>query len=181
MSLSFHEAAHAFVANLLGDPTARYSGRLTLNPLAHLDPIGSLMILLAGFGWAKPVPFNPLNLRNLKRDAALISFAGPAANLALAAIFGSFYRWLGGGGALGGVLTLLAIINLNLAVFNLIPLHPLDGFKVVTGLLPRRLAVDWEQTQGWGIYILILLLVTGAFVVIISGPVSWLSHLILGF
>ncbi|MCX6783621.1 MAG: site-2 protease family protein [candidate division WWE3 bacterium] len=161
--LSVHEAAHAFVANALGDPTARLSGRLTLNPLAHLDPIGTIGILFFGFGWGKPVPFNPYNLKNPRRDAALTLRLGS-----------------GQVGVTGMVISQLVVLNLTLAVFNLIPLGPLDGFKVVAGLLPWQLAIDWQQTERWGIFILLFLMMTPVFGTIVGVPVSVLSRLLLG-
>jgi len=178
--LSVHEAAHAFMANRLGDSTARLNGRLTLNPLAHIDPIGGLMILLVGFGWGKPVPYNPLNLRSPRRDSALISFAGPGSNFLMALLLAVVFRVLSGDGVAGFILAQLVGLNLALGIFNLIPISPLDGFKVVSGLLPWRMAVDWEQTQRWGIYLLIILLVTPAFNTLVFGPVSFLSRLLLG-
>ena len=141
VSITFHEAAHAWTANRLGDPTAAHQGRISLNPLDHIDPLGTvvipLMLLVATqgrgpvFGWAKPTPFNPLNLSNPKRDSALISIAGPIANVVVAIIFVILFNLT--------EITLfknVAQLNIVLAIFNLIPIHPLDGFKVVGGLLP---------------------------------------------
>lgn len=161
ISLSFHEFAHAYVSEKLGDPTARSLGRVTLNPKAHLDPVGTLMLLIAGFGWGKPVPFNPYNLKNPKRDAAVISFAGPAANFALAVLFSSILHFLPGPGILHLFLFLVIQYNLLLGFFNLIPVHPLDGFKVVNGFLPPNLSYQWLQMAPFGIWILFFLIITG--------------------
>lgn len=164
VALSIHEFSHAWAADRLGDPTARLAGRLTLNPLAHLDPIGTLLILIVGFGWGKPVPFDIFNLRNPRRDAALISVAGPASNMLMAIGSSLLLRWM--------VVTPLAVFpafwavilenliyfNVLLAVFNLIPVHPLDGFKVVGGLLPEKYYKDWLSLERYGILFLILLI-----------------------
>jgi len=159
-SLSFHEAAHAFVADKLGDPTAKMLGRLTLNPLAHLDPMGTLLLLFAGIGWGKPVPFNPTYLKNPKRDSALISFAGPFSNFLLATLFSLLIRFSGTSGFLGIFMYYMVFYNLLLGVFNLIPVHPLDGFKVVNGFLPENLSYQWLQIAPYGIWILLLLILT---------------------
>lgn len=170
-SLAIHEAAHAYVSDRLGDPTARLAGRATLNPLAHLDPLGTLLpllLLFTGspiiFGWGKPVPLDPFNLRHPRRDAALISFAGPAANLSLAILLAILIRlahlFLGPTGFFVE-LTLTPIIALNImwAFFNLIPIHPLDGGKVLVGLLPQNLAYKWDEfLRQYGFIILFFLI-----------------------
>ena len=148
MSVVIHELAHGFAANALGDPTARLSGRLTLNPVAHLDPVGSIIVPLVTslfgftFGWAKPVPYNPYNLKNKRTGEFLIAAAGPASNLLIALIFGTFIRFAA---ASAGAITpfveiasYIVIINIVLAVFNLIPLPPLDGSKLLFALLPNQ-------------------------------------------
>ena len=136
ISLTVHEFSHALVGKLRGDRTAEREGRLTLNPISHMDPLGFLLILLFGFGWAKPVPYNPYNLKDPKWDAVKIGLAGPASNLVLAVAAGLGFRFLVGGAALSG-LNLLAIflflsilLNLFLLLFNIIPVHPLDGSKL---------------------------------------------------
>jgi len=142
-------------------------GRLTLNPKAHLDPIGTLMILFASFGWAKPVPFDPFNLRHPRRDTAFISLAGPVANLIGAGVGALVLRLCLlipiTSGIIGGLATFLitlsmmfVILNVNLAIFNLIPIHPLDGFKIVEGMLPERESRQWASLQGLGIFMIIL-------------------------
>jgi len=158
ISISVHEFAHAYVAYKLGDPTPKAAGRVTLDPRAHLDPIGTVMLLVAGFGWGKPVPFNPNYLRNPKVDAALISLAGPLSNLVLASLMALVLYLFGG----GSFLYLVIFYNLILGFFNLIPLHPLDGFKVVNGILPPQLSYQWLQMAPFGIYILMTLILTGA-------------------
>jgi Zn-dependent protease len=158
IAITFHEAAHAFVADKLGDLTPRYSGRLTLNPLAHLDPLGTILILLAGFGWGKPVPFNPVSLKNPALGSSLISLAGPAANFIIAAIFSILLRIGAEPHILWGQ---IAAINIMLGVFNLLPFAPLDGEKVVGGLLPPHLRAQWNSWQQMGIFFLILFIIAG--------------------
>ena len=164
VAITVHEFAHAWTADRLGDPTARLAGRITLNPLAHLDPIGTLMILFFRFGWGKPVPFDPFNLKNPRRDAALISFAGPASNFILA-IFLSLIIHLGhlviGPTAylLEQILTPFVFLSVALGIFNLVPIHPLDGGKVLIGLLPQRIAYQWDAfLQRFGFFIILLLI-----------------------
>jgi len=190
MSLAIHEFAHALAADKLGDPTARYLGRVTINPLAHLDPIGTLLLLFAGFGWGKPVPFNPINLHNPKRDGALISFAGPFSNIVIAVITALLVHLLSKAGVnpYASVLTTILFVvaqvvitlNLTLAFFNLIPIHPLDGFKVVYGLLPTNLASQWIQMESMGMIILLIMVMTSSVGSIINPLVSF-SLNILGF
>ena len=156
--ITVHEFAHALAAYLLGDQTAKLSGRLTLNPLSHLDPIGSLMMIVAGFGWGKPVPFNPLNLRKPIRDSAIIAFSGPASNFLLATVLSIVFHFFP-----SSQLLLLISLNLGLGFFNLLPIHPLDGFKVVTGILPRDLAISFSETSRYGMIFLLILLFSGIF------------------
>lgn len=167
-AITIHEAAHAYVAYRLGDPTAKLAGRLTLNPASHLDPLGTIALLVVGFGWGKPTPFDPFNLRNIKRDSALISVAGAGSNFLLATLLAIPYLTAYFTSNLNPTLVMsyqiisIAIwINLILGVFNLIPVAPLDGFKVLAGLLPRGWYEDFVQTERFGIFILIALLATG--------------------
>ena len=148
-ALVFHEFAHGWVANKLGDPTAKYAGRLTLNPIAHLDMFGSLMILFVGFGWAKPVPVDSRYLANPRIDMMKIAFAGPLSNLFLCLISCLVIRFMGSNlfvmypdysvqlSSMGLVLYIFAIINMTLAIFNLIPIHPLDGGQIFGGYLDK--------------------------------------------
>ncbi|HIB60990.1 MAG TPA: site-2 protease family protein [Candidatus Marinimicrobia bacterium] len=162
-ALVFHEFSHAWVANKLGDPTARYSGRLTLNPLAHLDPFGSLMILFVGFGWAKPVPVDSRYLANPRVDMMKIAFAGPAANLLLAFVGGTIIRT----GLVSGSITLMLLlftqINIMLAVFNMIPIPPLDGSQIFSSIMMRRYPELVYKLQMYGPQILLGLIMIGYF------------------
>ena len=178
MVLAVHEAAHAYTAHLLGDDTAKLAGRMTLNPFPHLDPMGTAMLVFFGFGWGKPVPINPYRLRDYRRDSALIALAGPMSNFILAILLAIIFH-LSGGGLM--ILAFLVQLSVLLGVFNLLPFGPLDGFKVVAGLLPAGLARDWEQTSSLGIIVLLFLLITPAFSSIISTPVTFISKLLLGF
>lgn len=188
-AITIHEFAHALIAYRLGDPTAKLAGRLTLNPASHLDPIGTIALLIVGIGWGKPTPFDPFNLRNIKRDSALISVAGAISNFILAIVLALPYLAFYFTGNLSltinsiyQVISIIIWINLILGVFNLIPVHPLDGFKVLAGLLPRDWYYDFIQTERYGIFILLFLLITGAVGKILFPIVSSLfSLLIPGF
>lgn len=164
IALSVHEFAHAWVADHLGDPTARIAGRLTLNPTAHLDPLGTLLLFIAGFGWGKPVPFDPFNLKDPKKDAAVISFAGPGANIIMAIVASILLRifvfspFSAIQNVLAQIIEIFIRYNILLAVFNLIPVHPLDGFKVIAGLLPHKYYADWMSLAPYGMFFLILLI-----------------------
>lgn len=164
ISLCVHEFSHAFVAYKLGDPTAKLMGRMTLNPKAHLDPLGTIFLLIAGFGWGKPVPFNPLNLKNPKRDSALISLAGPTSNFILAFLLSLPLKLLhlSTQVGIGEIFVVILILNLMLGFFNLIPLGPLDGNKVVAGFLPMKLMIQWNEMQRFGMYILLFLVITNS-------------------
>jgi Zn-dependent protease len=171
-ALSFHEMSHAWVAMKLGDPTARDLGRVTLNPLRHLDPVGTLMVVVAGFGWARPVPVNEGNLVNPHRDGLWIAAAGPGANFLTALASGLLMQFVAAtpellallGPAADPALNLLAVgihLNLALAVFNLLPLHPLDGSRVVKGLLSPAGAARLARLDPLGPILLLLILVSG--------------------
>jgi Zn-dependent protease len=165
IALSVHEASHALAADKLGDPTPRLDGRITLNPLAHIDLSGLLFMLFFGFGWGKPVMFDPYNLKNPRRDAAFISLAGPASNILLAFCLSILLRSfnffnLSLISTIGYIILAPFItINLTLGIFNLLPIHPLDGFKIVGGILPTEQAVDWFQLQRYGMIFLLLLII----------------------
>ncbi len=172
-AITFHEYAHGWMADQLGDPTPRYTGRLTLNPLAHIDPVGMLMLLIFHFGWAKPVQVNPRNFRDPKRGMLYVGLAGPTANLILAysamvitgaavplqsGVVGTMFRWV-------------IRLNVFLAAFNVLPVPPLDGSKILAGLLPDRYAYVFNQMQQYGWVILIVLLWTGV-IGRLLGPLS---------
>jgi len=170
LSLSIHEAAHAYVSDHLGDPTARLSGRVTLNPLAHLDPLGTLLplvLLFTGspiiFGWGKPVPFDPYNLRDPRRDAALISVSGPGANILLAVILSIIIRFsylvLPDNLLIETILAPIVALNIMWGLFNLIPIHPLDGGKVLVGILPQKAAYEWDKILSEYGFIILLFLI----------------------
>jgi Zn-dependent protease len=171
-ALVFHEFSHGWVANKLGDPTAKYAGRLTLNPMAHLDLFGSLMILFVGFGWAKPVPVDSRYLANPRTDMMKIAFAGPASNLLLAFIAGLLIRLTGNMGVLSSMLIMFAQINIMLAVFNMIPIPPLDGSQIFSGLMIRHNPDLVIKLQVYGPQILMGLILFGMLTRI--SPIWWL-------
>lgn len=172
VAITIHEFAHAWASERLGDPTPRLMGRLTLNPLAHLDPLGTIMLLVARFGWGKPVQFDPFNLRHPRRDSAIISLAGPVSNLLLALICSIILRVTVGNGILVYLFQSLIVMNVVLAVFNLVPIHPLDGFKIVGGILPEEYAHQWAELERYGMIFLIVLILP------LGGGVSPISQLI---
>jgi len=184
LGITVHEFMHAYAANRLGDDTARLMGRMSLNPMAHLDPFGTLLIVLAGFGYGKPVPFNESRLRSAMGVSA-VALAGPFANLVLAALCAIPLRF-GGANPLGGayedILGQIVLWNCVLAVFNLIPIPPLDGSNVVYGLLPPQQRFTWRSYQQYGPILLLLLLVFGARVLstVVFGPALFLARLFAG-
>jgi len=184
LGITVHEFMHAYAANRLGDDTARLMGRMSLNPMAHLDPFGTLLIVLAGFGYGKPVPFNESRLRSAIGVSA-VALAGPFANLVLAALCAVPLRF-GGANPLGGayedILGQIVLWNCVLAVFNLIPIPPLDGSNVVYGLLPPQQRFTWRSYQQYGPILLLLLLVFGARVLstVVFGPALFLARLFAG-
>jgi Zn-dependent protease len=179
-AVTVHEFAHAYVADRLGDPTPRAHGRLTLNPLAHLDLIGTVLILLVGFGWAKPVPITPTNFTNWRRDTVIVAAAGPLANVTLLFVLGIPFK-LGllpayglGAGPISVLLLTMMQINAMLAVFNLIPIPPLDGSKILLGLLPPEQAVAYARVQLYGPFLLLLLLMFTNAWRFLTVPMRWL-------
>ncbi|QLA15429.1 site-2 protease family protein [Desulfolutivibrio sulfoxidireducens] len=176
VAVTFHEVAHGYVAYLLGDPTAKAAGRLTLNPLKHLDPLGVLAFLLTRMiGWAKPVPVDARYFKNPARGMVLVAVAGPAMNFLLAMAFSVLFRLIGGlavaapqGSAMAMVWEPLAYmclagvtVNLAIGLFNLLPIPPLDGSRIVAGLLPPRAAYGYLRYERYGFFLVILLAVTG--------------------
>lgn len=194
LAISIHEAAHAWMADRLGDPTARLEGRLSLNPLVHYDPIGTTLLFVLvimrafgapviPFGWAKPVRFDPFNLKDPRRDSALISLAGPGANLIMACLFSVLLRLtffpfspLSG---IGNLAIPFIILNVSLAIFNLIPVHPLDGGKILVGLLPetnaRKIELFLNQYGTLLLFFLIFPTIRG------SSPISLFISPIINF
>ncbi len=170
LAISVHEYAHAWAAYRLGDDTARAQGRMTLNPLAHLDPIGTFCLLFGYFGWGKPVPVNPANLKDPRRDGVWISAAGPSANLLLAILFASvlWILWIGPGsflwvgqeslGIMVSAIIMGILLNLSLMFFNLLPIFPLDGEKVIVGLIPARWVRPVLRLRSYGMVVLLVLL-----------------------
>jgi Zn-dependent protease len=187
-----HEVAHGYVSYLLGDPTAKNAGRLTLNPLKHLDLVGTLVFLITRMiGWAKPVPINPSYYQNPRKGIVLVSIAGPATNFVLAALFYFLYRGLAAvimtsdpqlaGYVIYPIVNIAAagtIINIILGIFNLLPIPPLDGSKVLAVILPPKMAAKYMKLERYGFIILILLVMTGVFEgffrVILGAVYSWL-------
>ena|SRR5512144_2692595 len=169
LAVTVHELAHALVADRLGDPTARLQGRITLNPLPHIDPLGALAFIVAGFGWAKPVPVNAYKLRNPRRDMALVAVAGPITNF-LVAFLGLVALQLAVRSLespyvaepVFGVLRYVYLFNIGLGIFNLIPLPPLDGGHFLPYLFPRGSWSTLHQLEQYGPIILIVLVVSGA-------------------
>lgn len=158
LSIIIHEVAHGYAAYALGDQTAKMAGRLTLNPVPHIDPVGSILVPLLGvlspahifFGWAKPVPYNPYNLRNQRWGEAIVAVAGVGTNLFIAVVFGLLARYTLASGltSFGQAAAIIALVNLFLGFFNLIPIPPLDGFTFLRGLLPYRYAMGFRRFEA---------------------------------
>jgi len=164
-----HEYAHGWAAFKLGDPTAKAAGRLTLNPLKHIDPIGAISMVLFRFGWSKPVPINEYNFEKRELGTALTALAGPVSNMLLA-LLGGLLNWIiNPSGILYVILFVFVMINISLAVFNLLPIPPLDGHKIVRALLPKKVRYYWEQLEKFSIFIILL------FILPISPLSAWTS------
>ena len=192
LSLTIHEAAHAWTADALGDPTARLLGRVSLNPLVHIDLIGTIVLPLVAalshipiIGWAKPVPVNPRNLGHPRRDFMLVAAAGPVSNLVQALVAALLLRVMAAlahgdaGGLLLNALLTAVEINLLLAFFNLIPVPPLDGGNVLLGLLPPRAAVAFAQLRRYGFVVLYALLLSGIASAMIMPPTNLFMRILL--
>jgi Zn-dependent protease len=193
LAISMHESAHAYVAYRFGDPTAKNLGRITLNPIPHIDIFGLIAIFLVHFGWAKPVPVDPNNLRNPVKDNLWIALAGPASNLVLAIIFGIIYRILSPvlSGSDAGTFILMMIrfsvtLNIVLMVFNLFPIPPLDGFHILEGIVPHEMYLKLQQVRRTGPMLLFGLIILGSFTgisifsIIFSPFVKIIGGLLLG-
>lgn len=187
--MMLHELAHGWVAYRMGDPTAKMHGRLSFNPIKHLDPVGSAMFvityLFSGFvfGWAKPIPVSPYYFKNRQRGMAIVGIVGPLTNFALAIIFGLILNWVepSTSSRVFTVLWLLFQINVVLGIFNLIPIPPLDGSRVLGAFLPRNMYEKWVQVDRYGILLVVLLIVLfqGSFFRILEGAIMGLAELLL--
>lgn len=181
IGLTVHEASHAISANKLGDDTARLLGRTSLNPLVHLDTIGTIFLFLAGFGWGKPVPVNPSKFKNPIRDEVVVALSGPTSNIVLALFFGIILRFFSQyfSNPLNLLITIIVTINLRLAIFNLLPLPPLDGSKLLQIFIPFN---QYLKLQQYGMIILVVMFFFGGsfFYSIITIPADYLYKLFVG-
>ncbi len=189
LALTIHEFSHGLIAYLLGDPTPKLNKRLTLNPFNHLDPLGTLTLFITqAIGWAKPVPINPNYFKNLWRDMALVSIAGPLSNIILAFIFGFFYNFFNKTNLnlpnflisepLAFMCYLGVKINIGLGVFNLLPIPPLDGSKVIVKFLPLSLKLNYLRLELFGFFIILFLALSGILFYIIYPPLTFLSDFV---
>ncbi|MCP3891335.1 MAG: site-2 protease family protein [Desulfobulbaceae bacterium] len=193
MALTFHEFAHGYVAYRLGDPTAKTLGRLTLNPLKHLDPLGTIAFFFIKFGWAKPVPVNPAYFRNPKQDMLWVALAGPATNLALAVASALLAKaiWFIASAIpysamaeaflvpINGMLIASVWINLVLCIFNFLPIPPLDGSRILTGLLPNEMARSYMQIERFGFIIILVLAFSGILSKVIFPVINFANNMLL--
>lgn len=193
MAVTFHEVAHGMVAYRLGDPTAKNAGRLTLNPLAHLDIVGTLVFLITRMiGWAKPVPVNPLYFKNPRKGMLWVALAGPATNLVLAVISALFLKLLlslqlpadSQWGAVlvpvGQMAYVSVRLNVGLAIFNVIPIPPLDGGRIMVGILPEKQASTFAKLEAYGFLLLLILIFSGAVEYVVFPVIAAIANLLLG-
>jgi Zn-dependent protease len=185
-SITVHEVSHGYAAYLFGDPTAKRMGRLTLNPISHIDPIGLLVLFITRMvGWAKPVPVDPRYFKNPRRDMVWVSLAGPASNLILAVFTALAYKAFGAFlvgtffSALVPMAQIMVMINVGLAIFNLIPIHPLDGSHILGGLLPLNMAYSYSRLKPYGFIILLALIFTRVVDVVIAPIINLVVHVLL--
>jgi len=187
-ALTFHELAHGYVAWRLGDPTAKNAGRLTMNPLKHLDPLGVIAFIIMKIGWAKPVPVNPMYFKNPRQGMLLVALAGPGANVVLAVISAILVKLLISVQILpffilqpvAGMLVASVWINIMLAVFNCLPIPPLDGSKVLLGVLPADMARSYEKLEPFGFILLLILFYLGLISKVIMPIIRFANTLLLG-
>ncbi|MDR7485403.1 MAG: site-2 protease family protein [Armatimonadota bacterium] len=184
VALTVHEYAHAWMADRLGDPTPRLQGRLTLNPIVHLDLLGTLLLLVAGFGWAKPVQVNPQYFPNVRGGMLAVAAAGPLSNVTLAFLAGALIQTglMDRSTPMGGLGLVLIYFNVLLAVFNLLPVPPLDGSRILSALLPPDQALTYSRLAAYGPLLLLLLIMLPGriFWSILGPPISWLIRLAAG-
>ncbi len=175
-AVTVHEFAHAWMADRLGDPTPRLRGRLTLNPIVHLDLLGSILLVLTGLGWAKPVEVNPRYFTNWRKGMILVAAAGPLANVTLLFLLGLPFQLDLIAGPMAGLLIEVIRINAILAIFNLLPIPPLDGSKILAGILPPAQALAYDRLQPYGpvLLLLLILLAPGIIGGLVFPPVRWL-------
>lgn len=193
MAITFHEVAHGMVAFRLGDPTAKNAGRLTLNPLAHLDLVGTLVFLITRMiGWAKPVPVNPIYFKNPRKGMLWVALAGPATNMVLAVLSAILLKWLlnlhlpadsqwGAVAVPVGQMAYISVrLNVGLAVFNIIPIPPLDGGRIMVGLLPEKQALSYAKLESYGFILLLLLIFSGMVEYVVFPIILAIVSLLLG-
>lgn len=192
VAITFHEFAHALAADRAGDPTPRSQGRVTINPADHLDPMGTVLMALSsatgfGIGWGRPVQYNPYNLKHPRWDQVKIAIWGPISNIIQALVFAGLIRlddrtqWLGNNEVAWHLLNLAVYVNLSLAIFNMIPIPPLDGSKILSGILATDSARRYDAFAGqWGLLLFAALVFTGATSWIIGPPTNYVYHLLVG-